>query len=231
MTREAPGRLPQNGQPPGLKALVRGYFGSVFGDCDVRGLEHVPLEGPLVIASTHRSYLDPIILGAFIPRPIFFFAKSELFENPIWRTVNTAFGGFSVDREKAGSSTFRVALDLLRQGEALTIFPEGGIVDSLTEQGFKEGVGFLSALSGARILPIYLSGTNTLFSWPDGLTDRTRMVLHAGELIDPAGRRGKAGRAAISGEVAGAMEELRRNSLPPPQAAPERREAGAAFSR
>jgi len=221
MSREAPRRLPQNGQPPWLKALAKGYFQSIFGECDIRGLERIPPMGPLIIASTHRSYLDPIILGAFIPRPIFQIAKSELFKSRIMGALITAFGGFSVDREKAGSSTFRVALDLLRQGEAVTIFPEGGIVDSLADQGFKKGVGFLSVLSGARIFPIYLSGTNTLFSWPDGLTNKTRMVLHVGELIDPAGRRGKTGRDTLSGEVANALEELRRTSLLSPPTTPE----------
>ena len=94
MSRVAPQRLPKNGQPSWLKALAKGYFQSIFGECDIRGIERIPLEGPLIIASTHRSYLDPIILGAFIPRPIFQIAKSELFKNRIMGGLITAFGGF-----------------------------------------------------------------------------------------------------------------------------------------
>ena len=141
MTRTPRGRLPHNGQPPWFKRLVRGYFRMAYGRCDIDGIENVPLEGPLILAATHRSYLDPIILGAFIPRPISLMGKSELFENPLFSALATAFGAFPVDRERARGSTFRNAAEILNLGEALVVFPEGGIVDSLAEQGFKAGVG------------------------------------------------------------------------------------------
>ncbi|MFC1491697.1 lysophospholipid acyltransferase family protein [Nitrospinota bacterium] len=213
MTRESPGRLPSNGQPPWFKGLIRAYFRMAFGRCEIRGIENVPAEGPLIIASTHRSYLDPLILGAFILRPLCFMSKSELFQNRLLSAFITAFGAFPVDRESVRGSTFRTAVNLLHQGEVVAVFPEGGIVDSLGEQGFKKGVGMLASMTGARVLPIYLSGTNTLFSWPMGLSNKTWMVLHAGELIEPGENRGRVGRNQISERVGEKLQELERAFL------------------
>ncbi len=213
MTRNPPGRLPHNGQPPWLKRLVCGYFRMAYGRCEIRGIENVPLEGPLILASTHRSYLDPIILGAFIPRPISFMGKSELFENPLLSALITAFGAFPVDRENVRGSTFRAAANLLRQGETVAVFPEGGIVDSLGEQGFKAGVGMLASMTGAPVLPVYLSGSNTLFTWPMWVSGKAWMALHIGEPIDTGGSRGKGVRNRISERVAEALQEMERKFL------------------
>jgi 1-acyl-sn-glycerol-3-phosphate acyltransferase len=210
MTPGLPGTLPHNGQPQWLKAVFAAYFRMAFGECSVRGVDQIPAEGPLIIASTHRSYIDPIVLGTFIPRPIFYMAKSELFRNRAFAALIKAFGSFPVNSEKALGSTFRTAMGLLRQGEAVVIFPEGGIVDSLGEQGYKEGVGLLSSLTGAPVVPIYLENTNTLFSWPAGLTDRTRMAFWAGEPIPPPEGRGREARNRIAEKVGAAIEEMAR---------------------
>lgn len=213
MTQGAPEKLPLNWQPPWLKALFRAYFRMAFGEVSVRGLDQMPAEGPLIVASTHRSYLDPLILGAFTPRPFSIMSKSELFSNPLFSRLITTLGAFPVDRENARGSTFRTAVKILRKGNVLVIFPEGGIVESMGEQGFKEGVGLLASMTGARVLPVYLSEANTLFSWPDGLTNDTRLVIHAGELIEPAGPNGKANRIRIAEKIASALVALERDYL------------------
>ncbi len=213
MTRHPPGRLPHNGQPPWFKALFRAFFRTAFVRCEIRGIENVPLEGPLILASTHRSYLDPFILGAFFHRPVCFMAKSELFENPLFSALITAFGVFPVDRENVRGSTFRTAAYLLRQGEAVAVFPEGGIVDSLGEQGFKAGVGMLASMTGAPVLPVYLTGSNTLFTWPMWVSGKAWMALHIGEPIDTGGSRGKGVRNRIAKRVAEALQEMEQSFL------------------
>ena len=228
MTPGLPGRLPYNGQPRWFKALCGAFFRMAFGACSVRGTELIPAEGPLIIASTHRSYIDPIVLGAFIPRPAFFMAKIELFRNRAFAAVIRGFGSFPVDPEIALGSTFRTAVGLLQQGEAVVIFPEGGIVDSLGENGYKEGVGLLSSLTGAPVVPIYLEDTNTLFSWPAGPTRRSRMAFWAGGPIDPPEERGREGRNQIAERVEAALEEMNREFRagdPPGGEAPGRAES------
>jgi 1-acyl-sn-glycerol-3-phosphate acyltransferase len=220
MATENLSRLPMNGQPNWFKCLVRGIIWLAFGGCDIQGLEKVPKDGPLIIASTHRSYIDPVVLGAFIPRILNFMAKSELFEKRRHAVINTAFGAFPVDRNSVRGSTFRTSIKLLRDGEAIVVFPEGGIVDSLGEQGLKAGVGMLASMTGAPVLPVYLAGANTLFSWPDALSDSPWLALYIGDPIYPENGRGRMLRDKVSEQVGEALQELERkhqesSELPP----------------
>ncbi|MEE9240741.1 MAG: lysophospholipid acyltransferase family protein [bacterium] len=213
MAIEISPRLPRNGQPNWFKSFVRGIFWLAFGGCDVQGLENVPSEGPLIVASTHRSYLDPVVLGAFLPRIVYVMAKSELFEKRPIAAFITAFGAFPVNRESVRGSTFRTAIKLLRNNGAIVIFPEGGIVESLGEQGFKGGIGMLARRTGSPILPVYLAGTNTLFSWPEILSDNPWLAIHVGKPIHPVDAHGRMARDQIADRVGEALLELERKHL------------------
>ncbi len=211
MATEKPQRFSNNCQPGWFKNSIRGLFRLAYGGCDVEGLENIPGEGPLIVASTHRSYLDPIILGAFIPRVLYYMAKSELFENRYLEVLVRAFGAFPVNRESVRGSTFRTSIKLLRGGGAIVIFPEGGIVDSLGgDQGFKAGAGTLATMTGAPIVPVYLAGTNTLFSWPEILSDSPWMSIHVGKPIYPGDGRGREARERIVDQIGKALQELER---------------------
>ena len=213
MPPEKTARFSNNCQPDWFKSSVRGLFRLAYGGCDIEGMENIPAEGPLIIASTHRSYLDPIILGAFIPRVLYYMAKSELFEKPSFDAFIRAFGAFPVDRESARGSTFRTSMKLLRSGGAIVIFPEGGIVDSLGEQGFKAGAGTLATMTGSPILPVYLAGTNTLFSWPEVLSDSPWMSIHVGKPIYPGDVRGREARERIVDRIGKSLQELEQKHL------------------
>ena len=168
MNLQTPTTLPPNGQPFWLKKIFQAGFQLAFGGVDIGGINNVPADGPLIIASNHRSYLDPVILASFLPRRVYHMAKRELFHNPAFARLITFFGAFPVDREGTRASTFRMALRLLRLGGAVVIFPEGGIVNSMGEAGIKEGVGTLAALGRAPVLPVYIAGSNSLVS-PGGI--------------------------------------------------------------
>lgn len=202
-------RLPPGHQPVWFKTLVRGLFWLAYGGAEVTGLEHVPRQGPLIVAPTHRSYLDPVILGAFLPRVLYCMGKQELFEHKLLRPIVTFFGTFPVNREAARGSTFRTALRLLRMGGTVMIFPEGGIVEGMGEE-LKGGVGSLAAMSAAPVLPVYLAGANTLFSWPEALSDSPRLVLRVAPPISPPAHRGRDAREEVTRRVMGALAELER---------------------
>ncbi|OGL60141.1 MAG: hypothetical protein A3J27_07270 [Candidatus Tectomicrobia bacterium RIFCSPLOWO2_12_FULL_69_37] len=202
-------RLPPGRQPGWLKLLVSGFFRLAYGGVEVSGLEGVPRQGPLIVAPTHRSYLDPIILSAFLPRVFYYMAKSELFEQPLLRPVLRFFGVFPVDRGAARGSTFRTALRLLRLGGAVVVFPEGGIVEK-TGDGMKAGVGALASMSAAPVLPVYLAGSNTLFSWPEALSDSPWLVLRVAPPIAPPAMRGREAREEVTRRVMEALAELER---------------------
>lgn len=202
-------RLPPGHQPDWFKALVSGFFRLAYGGAEVTGLEHVPRQGPLIVASTHRSYLDPVILGAFLPRVLYCMAKRELFESRILRPLIRFFGAFPVDRSAARGSTFRTALRLLRMGGTVMIFPEGGIVEGMGEE-LKGGVGSLAAMSAAPVLPVYLEGANTLFSWPEALSDSPWLILRVAPLISPPAQRGRNAREEVTRRVIDALAGLER---------------------
>ena len=180
--------LPSSGQPTWLKKVFQAGLRLAFGGVDVHGMRNVPPDGPLIVASNHRSYLDPMILASFLPRRVYPMAKRELFRNPLFAKLITYFGAFPVDREgTARASTFRMARTLLGLDGAVVIFPEGGIVNSTAEVEVKEGVATLAAISRAPVLPVYMAGSNTLIS-PRGILNPW-LVIRVGELIPPPQER------------------------------------------
>jgi 1-acyl-sn-glycerol-3-phosphate acyltransferase len=140
-------------------------------------------------------------------------AKRELFEKTHHRLVNTLFGGFSVNREKPQGSTFRTALQILRAGGVVTLFPEGGIVDTLGQKGFKAGVGTLATMSGASILPIYITGSDTLIDMQRALSDTSFLAIRVGELLRPVPGRGREAREHAARLAEESLRNLEREYL------------------
>ena len=94
-------------------------------DLHVSGVEHVPVEGGLVLAANHTSNLDPWPLGCALPkRQLHFMAKSELWQ-PGLRTVLAALGSFPVRRGEGDVEAFETAVRIVRGGGVMAMFPEG----------------------------------------------------------------------------------------------------------
>ena len=135
-------------------AFMRWWFG-----LRVTGAEHVPPEGPALIVSNHQSILDPPIIGGSTRRQIFFLAKAELFRIPLFGRLIKALHARPVRREGSDPRALKTAARLLEEGKALLVFPEGtrSLDGSLAEA--KPGVGMLAVMSGAPVVPTYVSGT------------------------------------------------------------------------
>jgi 1-acyl-sn-glycerol-3-phosphate acyltransferase len=134
--------------------LMRAWFG-----LRVRGAEHVPASGPALIVSNHQSILDPPVIGGAARRQIYFLAKAELFKIPMFGSLIRALHARPVRREGSDPGALRTAAQLLGEGKALLVFPEGtrSLNGSLGEG--KPGVGMLAVTSGAPVVPAYVSGT------------------------------------------------------------------------
>ena len=89
------------------------------------GREHIPKQGPVIVAANHRSFLDPFVIATMARRPMYYVAKKELFRRPWQAWILNALGAFPVDRGAGDADTIRTAKAMLARGEIVLIFPEG----------------------------------------------------------------------------------------------------------
>jgi 1-acyl-sn-glycerol-3-phosphate acyltransferase len=137
-----------------LRTLARTLYGF-----QVRGTEHVPLEGPLLVAANHKSDMDPPFLGAGLPREVCYFAKKELFRVPLFSSLIRTYGAIPVDRGGFDRRGIESALAVLSGGRGLLVFPEGTRIRRPGLAEPKEGIGLLAVKSGAPIVPVFIQST------------------------------------------------------------------------
>jgi 1-acyl-sn-glycerol-3-phosphate acyltransferase len=129
----------------------------------VRGVENVPLDGPVVLAMSHFSYLDFVIVEWAIwrhrRRLTRFMATKKSFEHPVAGPLMRSMGHIPVDRSK-GASAYRYAYDALRRGQLVGVFPETRVSRSFTLLPFKAGAARMAAQSGAPLVPCVIWGSH-----------------------------------------------------------------------
>ncbi len=160
------------------RSILNGLFGILTG-WQVRGRSFVPREGGLIVASNHISYFDPPFVGTAAVRELHFLAKEELFRPPVFGSLIRAYNSIPIRRGAADLRGLNRAIEVLRAGHALIMFPEGTRMRDGQLHPAKPGVGMLAVNSGARILPCYLSGTDR--SPAEWITRRTRPRVSFGE--------------------------------------------------
>jgi 1-acyl-sn-glycerol-3-phosphate acyltransferase len=126
------------------------------------GMEHIPEDGALIIASNHRSFMDPWVIGMMLRRPIYYVAKTELFHRRSVAWLLSSLGAFPVNRGNGDRDAMDAARRILERGDVVVIFPEG----TRTRPGAlgtpKRGVGRLALETGAPIVPVALIGTEAV---------------------------------------------------------------------
>ncbi len=130
----------------------------------VEGRENIPKEGKVLLVANHRSYLDPpLVAYAVKVRPVFFMAKSELFETPLLSTLIKHWGNaFPVKRGRADLTALKTALEVLNKEELVCIFPEGQRAPSGRFLRAKWGAGLVALKAGAPIVPCLIEGSEKL---------------------------------------------------------------------
>lgn len=166
------------------------------------GAENVPAAGPLIVACNHVSYFDPPLLGSLCPRRIRYMAKKELFALPVLGPLIRALGAYAVDRHGSATGAIKRSLQVLEQGGAVGIFPEGtrnlsGLVAPQT------GVALLAALGQAPVVPACIHGT-------DRALRLNRVDVAFGEpMALPAGRKAtREDLAKFTADIMKAIEQL-----------------------
>lgn len=167
--------------------LAQGVLGTLFavlGGWRATGRRNIPPKGAALLVANHSSYLDVMLLGISVPRPLNYVARSTLFIPPLsW--LMRSVGGFPIQREGMGASGMKETLRRLRAGGIVVLFPEGTrSVDG--ELGpLKPGIAVLVARAGVPVLPAGIAGT--FDAWP-----RSRLFplpsplrIHFGPTITP----------------------------------------------
>ena len=129
---------------------------------EVIGKKNVPRKGPLIVAANHFNNADPPVLGATMPRRLAFMAKNEMFQWPILGLAARLGGAFPVRRSEADLGALRKATVVLRNGEALAMFPQGTRAKDGKLHKAHPGTALLALRSEAPVLPVAITGTEKI---------------------------------------------------------------------
>lgn len=133
-------------------------------DLKARGAGHMPRHGGVLLVSNHQSFLDPVLLGVPLRRPICHMARASLFKNRFFGSLIRSLHAFPVRQGEADMSAMRQSIDLLRQGNVVNVFPEG----SRTRDGrigpLMPGIGLIVRRGGVPVVPAVVRGA--FEAWP-----------------------------------------------------------------
>jgi len=166
--------------------LLFGYSSQVR----VIGQEKANRDGGFLLAANHISHFDPFIISAIVRRKIDWMAMAEFFPRPLLGFLLRAVDAFPADRDRADRATIRTAIERLKDGRIVGLFPEGGIRDgtcSLLEGApLRPGASTLAHIARAPILPCVIVGSDRLYSKKSWLPlRRTPIWIAFGDAIPP----------------------------------------------
>jgi 1-acyl-sn-glycerol-3-phosphate acyltransferase len=179
-TEEAHRLAREKGVSEPLYAVIRGVLTPLMRSwfrMHISGQQHIPPEGPAILAPNHKSFYDSFFLALATPRHLRFMGKVELFEGRRARLL-VRLGAFPVRRGEADAEALETARALLAQGELLAIFPEGTRVRDPDELGTpRRGAGRLALESGAPLVPAAITGTDHLWAGPIAKPKRVQVTF------------------------------------------------------
>ncbi|MDB6021596.1 MAG: 1-acyl-sn-glycerol-3-phosphate acyltransferase, partial [Pedosphaera sp.] len=152
-------------------SLYRAAFATYF-RWRVYGSENVPLQGPVILAANHESFLDPPLVGSGLKRDINYLARKSLFRYPVLGWILRAVNAVPVDRDGGGAAGLRAIMDRLQAGGAIILFPEGTRTSDGKLQPARSGIGLTVIKSSAPVVPVRVFGTyeawgrQVSFPWP-----------------------------------------------------------------
>ncbi len=185
--------------PEFLLRLLMWLLVHTFYRVNASGLERVPPEGPVILVCNHVSYLDALVIGAMIRRPVRFVMHRYIFKIPIMRTVFRLAKAIPIVSGKKDPEGLRFALDQvsreLSAGRVVAVFPEG----MLTRDGdigvFRSGIERMVERNPVPVIPMALQGLwgsfysfaegEPMAHWPRFRPRWSRIGLHIGEPIPP----------------------------------------------
>jgi 1-acyl-sn-glycerol-3-phosphate acyltransferase len=128
----------------------------------VEGIEHVPSQGACLLVCNHVSYVDAIVITAFVPRPVRFVMDHRIFRVPVLSLLFRQMRAIPIASAREDPARKAQALEEVRRaleaGDAVAIFPEGGLTDSGDMRAFRPGVEQILAATPVPVVPMALRG-------------------------------------------------------------------------
>ena len=146
--------------------------------------ENVPLNGPVILASNHASFIDPPLVGSGLHRTVNYLARESLFRFPIVGAILRSWHAVPVDRDGGGASGLRAILDRLLQGGAILLFPEGTRSKDGNLQPARSGIGLTVIKSNAPVVPVRVFGTFQAYNRTHKFPRPHRIAVKYGRPID-----------------------------------------------
>jgi 1-acyl-sn-glycerol-3-phosphate acyltransferase len=156
----------------------------------VTGKGHVPSSGPVILAPVHRSFADFGFTAFCTRRKLFFMTKDSMWERKWLGRLLLYVGAFPVHRESADREALQRAEEVLKRGECLVLFPEGTRRQGAVIENLMEGAAFLSARTGAPIVPIGIGGSDLAMPKGKILPKPLTIQVVIGPAIPPPPRTG-----------------------------------------
>ena len=149
-----------------------------LGGMRIIGQENIPLDRAVIIICNHLSLADPPALVQAFPYPLTFIAKEEFSHNIFTKLLFGSMGTVFLNKEESDLSAMRTAMNELKAGRAVAIFPEGHRTFDQGMDEFKPGAAYIAARTGVKVIPVALINTGDFFRiW------KRNIIVHVGAPI------------------------------------------------
>jgi 1-acyl-sn-glycerol-3-phosphate acyltransferase len=167
-----------------VRAMIEGLSRVLFA-LTMEGTEHIPAEGPFVLAPVHRSNIDFGLMGCVTKRRMRFMAKDSLWKSRALGAFVTALGAYPVARGTADREALRRTEDCIKRGEPVVMFPEGTRKTGPVIENVFEGVAFVAARNGVPVIPVGIGGSERAMPVGSKLIRPVHIHIVVGEPIWP----------------------------------------------
>jgi len=165
-----------------LVCFLLRVFLRLFTRLETKGLENIPQGGPLLVAFNHLAHLDAALVLPFLPQPVEGIALEDLYHVPVTGQLLRLYGTIPVHRDQFDREVIRRALQVLAEGRILALAPEARMSLTGALERARQGAAYLALSSGAPVLPVAITGTETVSSDLKRLR-RPRLTVTFGEVI------------------------------------------------
>ncbi|MDR0977765.1 MAG: 1-acyl-sn-glycerol-3-phosphate acyltransferase [Endomicrobium sp.] len=131
----------------------------------IEGTENIPRSKGAIIAPNHISFFDPPLTGSAMKRPLYFMAKKELFDIPVFGWIIKRTNAFPVKRGVQDVSAMKHAFSLLKEGHLLLMFPEGTRSKDGKLGKARGGTGMVACNAQVPLVPVKIENTNKMLEF------------------------------------------------------------------